>query len=130
MRQIEPPPVSEIDSDPSVVQPVDWHTARKVEFGPLQERDGSAGETWELNWDEEGKKEWPALLRVLQQLTGQVVWPARQARGMSLPGDSQDGSTEDADVDMAVALRLLDHAEGLAPRHDCSLMDRVRTRRM
>ena len=99
MRQIEPPPVSEIDSDPSVVQPVDWHTARKVEFGPLQERDGSVGETWELSWDEEGKKEWPALLRVLQQLTGQVVWPARQARGMSLPGDSQGGSTDDTDVD-------------------------------
>ena len=123
LRQIEPPPLfaeDEFEGGPVEFGTVDWHTARKVEFGPLPERDGRPGEMWELEWDEEGKKDWPALLRCLQQLTGQVPWHRGHARvlsGINVAGDDMDMEVDD---DEDVPAEALEGEDVKAPRQMCS----------
>ena len=115
LKQIEPPPVV-IDDDGKETEIVDCHTARKIQFGPLPERDGRPGEMWELQWDQEGKKDWPALLRVLQQLTGQVAWhrTVHSHRAELDFEDDDDTHIEENAVDSE------NQQEIMAPRQMCS----------
>ena len=76
---------------------------------------------WEFEWDEEGKKDWPTLLRCLQQLTGQVPWHRGHARALSGINVAGEDMALLVDDDEDVAAEAAPNSEDItAPRQMCS----------